>query len=90
MSKILKDRVLESLLESVSASLNEEAARKLVSIKANRRVRARVAQLARRCNEGKLTREERTEYETYVMAGEVVALFQAKARLLLKQREQPA
>jgi len=84
--KTANDRVLERLLDPVSSSLNEEAARKLIGLKADAKVRVRVNELARKCNEGALTPEERAEYETYVLAGDFVAILQAKARLLLSRR----
>jgi hypothetical protein len=86
MGKQLKGPALASLLEPVSSSLNEEAARKLVGLRANRRTQARVAALARECNEGVLTSGERKEYEAYVLIGEVIALLQAQARMLLTSR----
>ena len=74
MNKTSNGRVLDRLLEPVSSSLNEEAARKLIGLKVDRQARARVAKLARKCNEGELTAEERDEYEMHVMAGEFVAI----------------
>jgi hypothetical protein len=53
--------VLKRLLEPVSRSLNLEAARKLVRLKADARTQARVDELARKCNEGELTPAERAE-----------------------------
>jgi hypothetical protein len=88
MNKTTNGRVLRRLLEPVSSSLNEEAGRRLIGIKADRKTQARVAKLARKCNEGDLTTEEREEYEFYVMAGEFVAILQAEARLLLARRSQ--
>ncbi len=90
MSKTTKERILERILEPVSSSLNDEAARKLIGLKANRKAQARVARLAEKCNEGDLTPEEHQEYEMYVMAGHFVAILQAKARILLTRRGQPA
>jgi hypothetical protein len=78
---------LERLLEPVSRSLNVEAARKLVRLKADARTQARVDELARKCNEGELTPKERAEYERYVTAGNLVAILQAKARLLLSKKK---
>ena len=86
MNKSRNGRVLERLLEPVSSSLNEEAARKLIGLKVDRKAQARVDELARKCNEGQLTPEERQQYETYVLAGEFIAILQAKARLLLARR----
>jgi hypothetical protein len=76
-------RILQRLLEPVSAALNEEAARKLIGVKADAQAQARVDELARKCNEGELTPQERAEYETYVLAGEVIAILQAQARIFL-------
>lgn len=90
MTTIAKHRILEGLLKPVTSSLNEEAARKLVRLKASRAAQARVAALAEKCNEGQLTAEERREYETYVLAGEFVAILQAQARARLARRGQPA
>ena len=78
--------VLERLLEPVSRSLNIEAARKLVQLKADAKTQARVDQLARKCNEGDLTPAERSEYETFVAAGNLIAILQAKARLILAKK----
>src|SRR2546422_7293599 len=78
--------ILERLLDPVSRSLNIEAARKLVRIKADAKTQARVDELARKCNEDELTLRERAEYERYVTAGNLVAIFQAKARLLLGKK----
>jgi hypothetical protein len=88
--KTRNGHILERILEPVSSSLNEDAARKLIGLKADAKTQARVAALARRCNEGQLSTEEREEYETYVMAGEFIAILQAKARNLLARRGQPA
>src|SRR5258708_7916804 len=72
-------RVLERILEPVSSSLNDEAARKLISLRADAASQSRIAELADKCNEGQLTDDERDEYEAYVMAGEFVAILQAQA-----------
>ena len=78
--------LLEDILEPVSDSLNEEAARKLIGIRANPDAQARIGELATKCSEGEISPEERAEYETYVLAGELVAILQAKARRLLGGR----
>jgi len=78
--------LLERLLDPVSRSLNIEAARKLAQLKADSKTQARVDELARKCNEGELTPAERSEYERYVTAGNLIAILQAKARLLLTKK----
>jgi hypothetical protein len=90
MSKTITTPFLDRILEPVSSSLNEEAARKLIGLKADRKTQAHVAKLAEKCNEGEMTPEERREYETYVIAGHCVAMLQAKARILLGRRRKPA
>ena len=75
--------VLERLLEPVSQCLNVEAAQRLIRVKADAKTQARVDELARKGNEGELTPAERGEYERYVTAGTMIAILQAKARLLL-------
>jgi hypothetical protein len=80
------ERVLERLLNSVSSSLNEEAARKLIALKADAKTRAHLSKLAHKCNEGKLTDVERAEYEACILVGDVIAILQAQARLRLSRR----
>jgi hypothetical protein len=75
--------LLERMLAPVGESLNVEAARKLVRLKADRATQARVDALAEKANEGELTGAERGEYERLVTAGTVVAILQAQARLIL-------
>ncbi len=73
------------MLEPIVRSLNVETAKKLVHLKADRKVQARVAKLARKCNEGELTPAEAAEYDRYIAFADFVAILQAKARLLLAQ-----
>ena len=83
MKRHNQSAALERLLDPVSRSLNIEAARKLAQLKADSKTQARIDELARKCNEGELTPAERSEYERYVTAGNIIAILQAKARLLL-------
>jgi hypothetical protein len=76
-------RVLDRLLEPVGRSLSARAARQLVNLRADEETQARVHELAEKCNEGTLSPDERAEYEAYVMAANVVAILQAKARARL-------
>jgi hypothetical protein len=86
MSHRNRSALLERLLEPVSRSLNAEAARRLVRLKADAETQARVNELARKCNEGELTPTERVEYERYVTAGTMIAILQAQARLQLAKK----
>jgi hypothetical protein len=71
------------MLEPVGRCLTPGVARKLVGLRADPEVQARVEELADKCNEGQLSPDERAEYETYVTAVNVIAILQAKARTLL-------
>jgi hypothetical protein len=74
----------------VVSALNESAAATLLSLRADRKIQARVNKLADKNNEGTLTPEERSEYETYLLANHFVAVLKAKARILLSHPRQPA
>jgi hypothetical protein len=72
--------VLSELLEPIGQLMPVEFARELSAMKATPEVQARIDELADKCTEGKLTAEERTEYEAYVDAIHVISILQAKAR----------
>lgn len=80
--------VLERMLEPITRSLNVDAAKKLVHLKADAKVQARVAELARKCNEGELTPGEMAEYDRYIAFADFIAIMKAKARLLLAKKPQ--
>ncbi|HEV3263334.1 MAG TPA: hypothetical protein VG013_41245 [Gemmataceae bacterium] len=77
--------VLDRLLDPLGRILTPEVAHRLVRLRFDQKAQARINKLARKCNEGKLTEAERSEYETYVFAIDFIAILQAKARALLKQ-----
>ncbi len=77
--------VLDRLLEPITRCLTPESARALVELRADPVAQARIAELAEKCNAGQITPEEQREYETYVHVGNIIAILQAKARLLLRQ-----
>jgi arginine decarboxylase-like protein len=77
-------RVLDRLLEPIGRCLSKRAARELASLRADEEVQAHIRELAEKCNEGILSVEERAEYEACVMAANVVAILQAKARNRLR------
>jgi len=77
--------VLDRLLDALGRILSPEVARRLVCLRFDQKVQARIDKLARKCNEGKLTEAERGEYQTYVYAIDFIAILQAKARALLKR-----
>jgi hypothetical protein len=86
MSHTREMPTLDRLLDPVTRSLTPEVARRLVELRADPEIQARIDALADKCTEGQLTPEEREEYETYVQAIHIIAILQAKARKLLAQR----
>lgn len=77
--------VLDEMLEPVSRSFGLETARALAALRVGKRTQARVEKLAEKCNEGKLSSDERAEYEAYVQASTLIGILQAKARRILAQ-----
>jgi hypothetical protein len=83
MSQIQEAVSLGRLLDPVSRCLTPEVARRLIELRADPELQARVDALADNCSEGLLSAEERKEYETYVRFSRFIAILQAKARRLL-------
>lgn len=84
MQKTAKSqRVLDELIGPLSECLTPESARRLVALKADKRLQARVADLASRHSHGLLTPQEESEYGSYVSFSTFVAILKSKARQLL-------
>lgn len=83
--KAANTSVLDRIFDPLGRMLTPDVAKKLVKLRFDATTQARIDKLAHKCNEGKLSDAERSEYETYVHAIDFVAILQAKARLLLKQ-----
>jgi hypothetical protein len=62
-------------------------AKALVGLRADPELQARMDELAQKCNEGRLTPEEREEYDTSVRFANYLAIIQARARRLLRASE---
>lgn len=77
--------VLEEMLEPVSRSLGLKAARALAALRVDGRTQERVEKLAEKCNEGRLTDDERAEYEAYIQASTLIGILQAKSRRILSK-----
>ena len=78
---------LDRLVEPVVRTFTPEVARALINLRADPQLQARMDELAEKCNEGKVTSEEREEYETSIRFASYLAILQAKARKLLRARE---
>ena len=77
--------LLDRLLDPVGQALSPEAARRLLALRADADAQARIDVLADLANDGRLSPEERAEYEGLIAAANVIAILQAKARTMLAQ-----
>jgi hypothetical protein len=78
--------VLDELLEPIGACLTPEVAQSLVELRSPASVQHRVEELARKSEDGRLSKAEQEEYDALVSAGNFIAILQSKARRLLKDR----
>jgi hypothetical protein len=81
--------VVERLLEPIGRSMSVELARELVALRVSPDDQARIDELAEKCNEGRLSDEEREEYAEIVHAIHVIGLLQARARDMLRDGSHP-
>jgi hypothetical protein len=65
--------------------LDRQSAESLLHLRADTEMQGRIEELADKCTEGRLTPEERDEYEAMIRVGNFVAILQAKARRLLAE-----
>ena len=75
--------VLDRLVAPLSECLTPESARRLLALKADAKLQARVDDLAERHSRGELAPEEQAEYGHYVSYSTFVAILKSKARQLL-------
>jgi hypothetical protein len=76
--------LLDRLLEPSADCLTQEAARKIVDLRASEADQARVDELADKANRGTLTDAERMDYDRHLAAFHFVTMMQARARRLLQ------
>ena len=75
--------VLDRLLDPVGRCLTRRSAQALLSLQADLDLQAHIEDLARKSTLGRLTAEERFEYEALVATGTVISILKSKARALL-------
>lgn len=81
--------VLDRVLDPVARCLNTESAKHLVALRADPQAQDRIEQLADLSTDGRLSPEERAEYEAYITASTFIAILQSKARALLSSQGGP-
>jgi hypothetical protein len=77
---------LDRLLAPVTECFSQEVAERLVALRADADIEARIEELATKANEGVLSAEERTEYEDYIEAVDLIGILQSRARAVLAKR----
>ncbi len=76
--------VLDSLLDPFSRCLDAESALRVTEFRVDQGVQARIDTLAERANDGVLSEDERTEYESLVNAADLISVLKLKAGRRLK------
>jgi hypothetical protein len=79
MSTQLDSTSLETYLKQFTGRFTPELAEHFASIEPAPIFQARLDELGEKANEGTLTEKERSEYETFVHAMDVVALLRVRA-----------
>ena len=82
-TKASASTLLGRAIAPIGRCLTPAAARQILSLRADKRTRRRLEQLAAKSDRGTLSPEERAEYQLFVEVGDLVALLQAKARRYL-------
>jgi hypothetical protein len=79
---------LDALLDPLSRCLDAESARRLVDFRVDLPVQVRIDTLAERANDGKLSSDERAEYEALINAADFISILKLKAGRILNQINQ--
>lgn len=83
MNQELERNIISKMAEPFFESLTPESAKRLAELRTQPSIQMRVTELAKKCNEGMLTEEERAEYESMVRLGNLFAVLKARAKALL-------
>jgi hypothetical protein len=74
---------LTKILDPVVRCFTPEVAKRVIEIRPDPDVQARIEELAEKCNEGAITPEEIAEYDAYIQAMDLVAVLQKQARAMI-------
>jgi hypothetical protein len=83
MKTVKSAPALDQLIAPLGDCLTAESAQRLLELKADPTLQARVDDFAERHSRGELTAEEQAEYGAYVYFDTFVAILKSKARQLL-------
>ena len=76
------------LMRSLGNCITPETAKKLVELKPESVLQARLDELADKCNEGLLTTNEREEYTEYVLFDTLIGYLKSRSRILISKTDQ--
>jgi len=74
MSSPSSPGLLEALAESVAACLDAPGLRAIANLELDSKTRKRLDELAEKANEGKLSADERVEYQSFIGVSEFLGL----------------
>ena len=79
------ENYLDHYFDPLTQAFSPEVAQRILDLKPDQRVLARVKELGEKSNSGSLTEVERDEYQSLADAGTLVSILKAKARRFLAQ-----
>jgi hypothetical protein len=79
--------ILDEVVAPDQPGLSPDVARSILELKFSKRATRRIRQLLRRNNLGTISAQERVTLEKYLRVGQFLDIWQAKAKLSLKQSE---
>ena len=84
-TKTTATAMLGRVIAPIGRCLTPASAKEILALRADKKAKRRVEELAAKSDRGILTPEERAEYQLFVEVGDFVALLQAKARRYLSE-----
>lgn len=88
MATVFDRSAFDRAIDPIFSLLTPGQVRAIIDFRGDDQLAQRSEELARKCNEGELSDEERAEYEGYARANNYIAVLQAKARRLLSDQKQ--
>ena len=82
--------IFRRLIDANSGALTPSMAEAILQLQFSQADQERVSVLASKSNDGTLSAEEGQEYDGYIAAADLLALWQSKARLALMQHSSAA
>jgi len=83
MSSMSSPHLVKALAESVAECLDASSLDAIAKLQLDPQARVRLRDFATKANEGELSSEERSEYESFIDASEFLGLAQLRARARL-------